>query len=280
MLEIEIYKPTDDMFLKAIEFNYEELKTELSNRLVKYTDMVVTEEGIRDAKDDRAKLNKLKKAIDEKRKEIKEKVLEPYNAFESKIKDLIALIDKPILQIDSQIKVFEDKVKEEKRKQIEQFFNDNIGDLVKLVPFSQCFNDRWLNVTFKMKDIETEITERIKQVKNDLVVIDSLNIDPQIQLQVKDTFLRTFNLSQALAEKSRLEQQKLSMQQYETQNKPREAVQEVKVETPIAPVETKVEPQAPEIVIQDFRVWATKAQLDGLKNYLLQNNIKYGKVGN
>ena len=50
-----------------------------------------------------ATLNNFKAAIEDKRKEIKKKCLEPYNAFEADIKELTALIDKPMLAIDAQV---------------------------------------------------------------------------------------------------------------------------------------------------------------------------------
>ena len=34
----------------------------------------------------------------------------------------------------------------------------------------------------------------------------------------------------------------------------------------------------PEIMQLDFRVWGTKEQLMGLRQYLINNNIKFGKV--
>ena len=42
---------------KTIDFNFEELKTQLANSLELYTGLVVTEDGIKSAKEDRAKLN-------------------------------------------------------------------------------------------------------------------------------------------------------------------------------------------------------------------------------
>lgn len=44
---------------KTIDFNFEELKTQLASSLELYTGLVVTEDGIKSAKEDRAKLNKL-----------------------------------------------------------------------------------------------------------------------------------------------------------------------------------------------------------------------------
>ena len=54
-----------------IDFNSEELKSELIPKLEFYKNLVVTEDSIKDAKSDRAKLNKLKSAFEDKRKEMK-----------------------------------------------------------------------------------------------------------------------------------------------------------------------------------------------------------------
>ena len=45
---------------KTIDFNFEELKGQLAESLALYTGLVVTEDGIKGAKEDRAKLNKLR----------------------------------------------------------------------------------------------------------------------------------------------------------------------------------------------------------------------------
>ena len=49
---------------KTIDFNFEELKGQLAESLALYTGLVVTEDGIKGAKEDRAKLNKLREALE------------------------------------------------------------------------------------------------------------------------------------------------------------------------------------------------------------------------
>lgn len=81
-MELKIYNPSEENgFLKAIEWNYEELKAELSQKLEDYKGLVYTEEQIKEAKADRAKLNALATAIDSKRKEIKKAVLAALRSF-------------------------------------------------------------------------------------------------------------------------------------------------------------------------------------------------------
>ena len=56
---------------QKIEFNFEELKADLIPKLDYYKNLVVSEDGIKEAKADKANLNKLAKAIDDKRKEVR-----------------------------------------------------------------------------------------------------------------------------------------------------------------------------------------------------------------
>ena len=50
---------------KTIDFNFEELKTQLAESLELYAGLVVTEDGIKAAKEDRARLNKLRRPWDQ-----------------------------------------------------------------------------------------------------------------------------------------------------------------------------------------------------------------------
>lgn len=95
-----------------IKFNYKELKQELKLSLEKYRDLVFTKNTMEDEKYTRAKLNKLKTAIYNKKK-IKSDCLKPYKTFEVKIKELTSLIDEPMLYIDNQ--TYEETIKNNKK---------------------------------------------------------------------------------------------------------------------------------------------------------------------
>lgn len=111
-MEIQIIQPTK--FIEKIEFNFEEIKKSLESKLENYQSLVYNDTEILSAKKDRAELNKLKTDIENKRKEIKNQCLKPYEEFEIKIKELVALVEKPIKEIDSQVKNYEETQKEEK----------------------------------------------------------------------------------------------------------------------------------------------------------------------
>lgn len=276
-MELVIYTPKEDQFIKAIDFNYEEIRQEMVARLAQYQGLVYTEENIKDAKLDRANLNKFKDAIEAKRKEIKKQCLAPYEAFEKKIKDLTALIDAPVLAIDGQVKAFEQAQKDEKKAQIQGYYSSVIGNLAALLPFERVFSDKWLNTTFKLKEAFAAIDAAIERTTSDLQTIADLK--SEFELQVKDMYLRTLDLSAALNEKTRLEQQKAKMAEYEAQK-----TETAKREEPVAeqvaaaPAPQFVAPETPVIHELVFRVWATGEQLTALSAFMKSSGIKYGRA--
>jgi hypothetical protein len=191
---------TDEALLKEVTFNYEQLKASLTRRLKKYNELVVTEDAIKDAKEDRAELNSMEKVLAGKSKEIITKVL---GGFDVNIKELRGMIKDASNIIDVQVKSFEQAVKDKKRKDIEQIYAENIGELKDLLSLNNFFQDTWLNVTVSMKKVTEELTAFIAKVRQDLIVIDTLN--SEYALQIKDKYLQGFSLSAALAEKARLE---------------------------------------------------------------------------
>ena len=98
--------------------NLEQLKSELVPKLDYYNTLVVTEDSIKEAKADKAKLNKLKTAVEDRRKDIKKQVMGLYEPLEKQCKELTALIDAPINAIDKQLKNFDEIKKQEKTNDI------------------------------------------------------------------------------------------------------------------------------------------------------------------
>ena len=80
----------------AVIDNFQELKSTLETQLEVYKNIVYSADGVKAAKKDKAALNKLKKAIDDRRKEIKKAYMEPYLTVEAQAKELVALIDEPL----------------------------------------------------------------------------------------------------------------------------------------------------------------------------------------
>lgn len=158
---------------KQIGFNYDELKEQIEKSLEKYQNLVVTQENLNDSEKARTTLRGFKKALDEQRKAIKKKWNEPYDAFEKNIKELLALVDKPILALDKQISVFEEKSRNEKMERIQNFIAEQLFSFMEEnenCPFDTnkiIIDERWFNKTFKDKDIVDSIKQQFQDQLDD-----------------------------------------------------------------------------------------------------------------
>lgn len=281
MMELRIVQPTK--FIEAIEFNFEELKGQLKESLEKYQNLTFTEEQIKLAKTDRATLNKLKEAIETKRKEIKAKCLRPYEEFEIKIKELVKLIDEPINNIDGQIKRVEEEKKNQKIADIIKIFDkcateNNINELI---TYQRIFNPKWLNVSYRLANIEQEIKDITKNIADSIKAIEETKTE--FAQQVLDKYLQTLDLTSALAENTRLCQQKEKLEKMKAEQEKRQAEEKQKQaieQEQIAQPTEKEEEQPHKVDLQqiDFRVWVTPEQKKQLRAFLVSNGIKYGAV--
>ena len=203
-MEFRLINPTEAGFLKHIEWNKEELEAAVKAKVDSYKGIVYTEETLKSAKADRAELNNLLKAIEDRRKKVKEIINQPYSDFEKELKSVTALIKRQTEEIGKQIDSFEDKQKEEKKQKIHEAYDSAIGDLKEILPFTKVFDPRYLNKTYKLNTAISEVKAKIEQVKTDLSTIES--VCGKYALNAKDVYVRTLDLSKALAEEKRLKE--------------------------------------------------------------------------
>lgn len=201
-MEIRLVNPTEDGFLQKIDWNKAELEANVRSIVEAYQGLVYTEDTVSDAKNDRAALRKLLNEIEDRRKLVKKKCMEPYEVFENDLKDVTVLIKEQISIIDGQVKEYENGVKEEKKARLQDVYAETIGELAEVLPFERVFETQYLNVSFKESKTATEIQEKIQRVKSDLAAIDAL--DSKYKLNAKDVYVRTLDMSQAMAENARL----------------------------------------------------------------------------
>lgn len=270
--------------MEAIKFNYEELKGGLQESLKKYQNLVYTSQNIKEAKDDRATLNALKKSLNDEKIKIKKEFEVPYKDFEDKIKELIELVDKPASEIDKQVKIFEEAEKVKKRESIENIYAENIGSYADLIPLQQIYDSRWENKTYKETDIKKEIQDIVKKADSDIKVIAELK--SEFEFQIKDTYFRTLDLGQALVEKQRLEKQKellttIKQQQVEVKVDSINNIDSVDSARYAVGIDNSNEESTSveeKMISVAFRVECTESQLKALGEFMKANGIKYGRA--
>ena len=297
-MELKIYNPQDSGFLQKIEWNFEELKKEIATASHEYEASVYTDDTIKAAKADRTKLNKFVDALNGKRTEIRKALLKPDEQFSQEIKELTGIVQKAISNIDSQVKSYEQRLREEKISKVQEFYEENINDLAPVLPFDRVFKSEYANASTTMKSIKEDILSLIQRVGVGLAIINE--VDSKYAGDMKEVFLRTYDIGAAMAERNRLEVAEEKRKAYEEELARKKAEREANVQketsrviqagNAVAPIEEpKKEPSISQNIptvetmedplhILDFRVHATKVQLDKLKEFLITNNIQFGPV--
>lgn len=276
-LSVNVKTDIEKELPQIIEFNFEPLKKELAATLEKYDGVVVTKEGIKDAKSTRADLNRFKKSLNDTRIAIGKAWNRPYESFKAQVDELISMVDQPAAAIDTQIKAFETAEQDEKRAAITSFYTQNIKELQDVLPIERIWDDKWLNKTVALNSATDQLYGRIDAVRKDLKTIDTMEIAHKDFL--RSAYLRTLRLGDAMDERRKYEEeQKALKKSKEPPTPPPESppapMQQAapfppEIDTPPAPI-----PETPrDLSLRLFDT--TREQRKALQMYLRQNNIRY-----
>ena len=156
---------------------------------------------IDDAKKDRAKLNALEKQLAKAFTATKDVYLGPLTELETVTKDLRQKIKKTSGEIDTQVKSYEDALKQDKKNDLYRVYTTAAGALAVLVPFEKIFNERWLNKTYAFSTAEKELKTIIEEKRLEL---DDLadDCEPGEEYEaVKRAYLKNLSMKEARAER-------------------------------------------------------------------------------
>lgn len=270
----------------VLEFNFEDLKKALAERMELYRGLVVTEDGIKAAKQDRADLNKLREAIEAKRKEVKKACMAPYTEFEGRVKELVQLVDAPIAAIDGQLKEYEEKRRAEKRAEIAAIYEETVGELKGILPFERLWRDEWYNTAWSMKKIREAIVAAEGKVASDLEVLST--VESEFAEAVRLKYLEALDLNAALAERARLQERAAKLREYEEQRRRAAEAEAASVpEAERAEAAAKDAGQAEAapamgaeetVYLLRFECQLTRSQAMELSAWLKDRNISYRRI--
>lgn len=282
MMEFKMTTDLGAALPTEIGFNFEELKAELSDRLAYYNALVVTEDSIKEAKADRANLNKLREAIETRRKEIKKQCMAPYVDFETKVTELTALIDDPISAIDSQLKGYDESKKAEKQQAIQDWYTGNVDPYLQtVIPLERIQRRDWMNTTKSIKKIQMEIVEAVAKVSADLEVLNTMPTD-EYTAAVRAKYMETLDITATLAYRKQLQRTSAIFQAGIEQQEDRVPTPETKAvtEAQTAPDKAPEAQPAPSEKLYELRLRfeLTMAQANALKKFLADNHINYVKI--
>lgn len=268
--------------LPIIKQKLKELSNEIEEKLKNAENLVVTEENYKEIKSIRANFNKEFQELEDKRKEIKAQLLEPYMQFEQEYKHLIAnkyrLAD---LSLKNKINECENTLKDKKEQEIIEYFNE----LIASKHLEDCVSFEDLNISVGLSDTETKlrklIDEKIEKIDTDITLITT-NEDSEVAGLILNEYLKCWNYAQA-----KLTALNIIRVEKENQEKLAKRMEQQEKEKSIVETVDKVVDNSPEIVIPEltkheeeiftttFVVEGTKEQLIGLREYMNENNIKF-----
>ena len=259
----------------SITFNYEELKAELSNKVQTYKAIVYDDTQIKEAKADKANLNKLKKALNDERIRLEREYMTPFNTFKAQINEIIGIIDEPVAIIDKQVKAYEDKCKEDKRAEIVAYFNTL--DKPDFVTIESIWDDKWLNASVNMKTVKEAIQAILDKVEADMGTLGAL---PEFSFEAIEEYKRTLDINRAIAEGKRLADIQRRKAEAEAEKAAKQEAQPAPITEPVAETAPVAQPEdtAEAATWVSFQALLTVPQAQMLKLFFKNNNIEYKPV--
>lgn len=270
-MELKIKEVT---FPEVIEFNFEELKQEITNRVEMYKTLVYTDEQIKSAKEDRANLRKFVDALEAERKAVKKQCLQPYEAFESKVKELLKIVNEPVALIDKQVKEYEEKKKIDKKDEIVNFFNS--CTYPEWLKFEQIFDEKWLNSSVSMKSVKETIDARLEQIEKDIAMLSSL---PEFGFEAVEVYKTTLDVNKAVYEANRMSQ--IAKAKAEAEAKKAEEEFSKNMNPPVTEVEQETTKEVVTVKPKQwvkFKAKMTVEEAYKLKQFFTDNNIEFEAI--
>lgn len=193
--------------------NFDKVKTAVEHMVEPYKGAVFTEETAKDAKAMHAELNAMGNSIEEKRKAIKKKYLEPYNAFEAKAKALKQIIDDVRIPISEQLKTFEEEKRQKKVAEIKAVIEQSIDEKIAEDEVRAYYrsiggvavNDRWLLSKTSKTQVRDDIGLTITAFLSDYSAIMAVcGDDGELLSMLLSEYERTRSLAETLQTKDRI----------------------------------------------------------------------------
>lgn len=266
--------------------NFEDLKIKLTEHLDKFCGASFTEESKGFAKAAVADLRKLKKAVNDRKVEVKKLHMKPYEEFERKTKELLSLIDEPIELIDSQIKEFERRRIEDRKGEIQEIYNKCVGDLVEYAPLFRIYSTKWENSSTSLKKIGEEMEQVFLGIRMDIESLKLMRVEPDIVEYALSQYRSGYTAVEAMRKASEFaeltERRKKAEEETSAADKKR-----VETESNLAPIQETIDLdvgfdlafETPSTKSFTYRVVTSQEKIEMLEGYMNSFGISFERIG-
>lgn len=289
--KLELVKPEFDGEIQVriksvgeIESNMKEVKGYVEELNNYYKSVTFTEETLKQAKEEKAKVNKFKAEVADYRKKITAEYNKPIKVFEDTAKETEKLLSETYNTINQQVAVFEEEQKRQKEQEIKEYFEEyKTANEIDFVNYEQA----QINVTLtaSVKSLKEQAKAFIDRIMDDLRLIETQECKEEILVEYKQNLNVSKSIQEVANRHKLLEEEK--KKQEELKNK---QLEEAKRQADISIKEQELATknaldnfviEAPKVVEQEeiltlsFKVRGTRNKLKELKRFLIEGGYDY-----
>ena len=279
--------------LPIIEDQLRSLRTEVEAKVNEAMSLAVTEDTVKVVKKVKADLNKEARLLEDRRKQVKAAIMEPYNQFEVTYRECIGdLYTKADKDLKEKIDAVENGIKDEKKANLRAYFEEYRAS-VGLQDEEMAAFEKWpVNVTKteSEKSLRTRAQAFLDLIARDLMAVRSMPNADEVMVEYRmygDLAKAVANVNERhrLQEEAKKRREAEAAAKAEREAREREAAEKVqaaiqKAPEPLAPPVQKPEKDPNELfpVVGPFVLRnVTRAQVIKFKQFLNQEGIQYGK---
>lgn len=209
---IKVVKP-------VISFPEYEKLMDQGKEVAKFIESIeLDDSNIKQVKKVLASANKAIKELNDRRIAIKKEILEPYEVFNSQIKDIEKIVKDADTKLRNEVRKLEEIERDNKKKQIEEIWNKRIGQYqyAKLMDFDDFLDNKHLNKSTRMKSVEEDMVNKLESFERDLEILSKRD-DKKDGISLYKEFKDLGTVLQVLKEKEEeIERQKEVLKEIET----------------------------------------------------------------
>ena len=274
-LELKILSPSEEGFVKEIIWNADEISAAVAEKMSFYKGLVYSDDQIIEAKKDRAALNEYLAG-------------EPYVAEGVWQKIVVEPMNVVLVNGEKN----EDAQRAAKLEAIRGLFNAK--GFQPWVTLDRIMNDSWLNKSYSLKKVETELTSIQHSIGEDLLLINSMGegqpaalreyqrtLSKTAAVEAGQRFIEAKYAEQRLTETVKRQQEEAARQKQAEIDRDLGIAEPEAVPEPVpvqsAPAQQEVqqqEVQQPEVKRIAFIAWLSREQFNALNNCIKQNHIR------
>lgn len=259
-----------------IDTNYNQFLKDLESMVEPYRGLIFTDDQMVEAKKTVAELNKVRTAIDTRKKAIKKDFMAPYMAFEIKVKKAIGIIDDALAPLKKQLRDAEEVRVIEKKRQVDNIIQDALQFNESSSYILDCkwfYNEKWNLKGTSLKKVKEEVDSLIETIEGN---IDVLSQD-EFATELLSEYQKNGNITTTLLLKERLIAQREQAKE----------LAELKKRTPDPEPESVPEPvykSVPKFVLDELEMTitcsltGTKSQMVALKAFCDSQGIVIQRI--